>query len=248
MITYHPKLSMIIPFYNEEENVERVVLELQQVLEKEQIKYELILVNNGSTDKTGWLLDDLAKRNSGIKVITVSINHGYGWGIINGLRWACGDYLGFMGGDGQIDPSDVSKVFNTLLEGKYHLCKVNRCQREDGPIRKLTSHIFNRAFVYTFKVNVGDINGSPKIMSRTCYEQLNLCAKDWFLDAEVILKSQYLNFSIGEVPVAFHRRMGGHSSVRIRTVWEFIKNMAFYRKRGVFYESSDFMWGKRDPA
>ncbi|GAB6180754.1 hypothetical protein JCM14036_20730 [Desulfotomaculum defluvii] len=248
MDTREPKLSLVIPLYNEQENVERVVAELQQALEQEHINYELVLVDNGSTDNTGLLLTQLAKKSPTIKVVKVDQNQGYGWGIINGLRWACGDYLGFMGGDGQIDPTDVVKVYHSLLEGHYQLCKVKRYHRADGLIRKYVSHIFNIIFVYTFKVNVGDINGSPKIMSRKCYEQLNLSAKDWFLDAEVVLKSQHLNYSIGEVPVMFHRRMGGSSSVRISTIWEFFKNIFLYRKRGVCYESSDSLWGERDPA
>ncbi|MEG6522401.1 glycosyltransferase family 2 protein [Desulfotomaculum sp. 1211_IL3151] len=248
MAAKYPKLSMVIPLYNEEENVARVASELQQQLTREQIDYELVLVDNGSTDKTGLILAELAKNNPQFKVVKVSHNQGYGWGIINGLRWASGDYLGFMGGDGQIDPSDVIKVYTSMLEGNYQLCKVKRQYRGDGLIRKYISHIFNTIFVYIFKVNVGDINGSPKMMSRDCYEQLNLGAKDWFLDAEIVLKSQYLNFSVGEVPVAFHRRMGGNSSVRLSTVWEFIKNIALYRKRGVFFEDSNTMWGQRDPA
>ena len=242
------KLSLIIPMFNEEENAEKVALEIKSELEKEAIPYELILVNNGSTDRTGIILTQLAQKHSAVKVITVPQNQGYGWGILNGLRWANGDYLGFMGGDGQINPEDVTKIFRSMLQGPYHLCKVHRYQREDGLVRKIVSNIFNKLFVYTFKVNIGDINGSPKIMSRECYENLNLCSKDWFLDAEVMIKAHHQSMTIGEVPVVFRRRSGGRSSVRLGTVWEFIRNMAAYRKRGVIDESSDLMWRQGDTA
>ncbi|MEW6698680.1 MAG: glycosyltransferase family 2 protein [Bacillota bacterium] len=248
MAAQGPKLSLVIPMYNEEANAERVAGELQAELEREKIRHELVLVDNGSSDNTGFILAQLAQESPFIKVVRVPQNQGYGWGIINGLRWASGDYLGFMGGDGQIDPRDVTRVFREILTGEYQLGKVNRCQRQDGLTRKLVSHIFNKLFVYTFKVNVGDINGSPKIMSRRCYEELNLSSKDWFLDAEVMLKANYLKVTVAEVPVVFRRREAGNSSVRVGTVWEFLRNMAAYRKRGVFDEGRDIMWREGDPA
>lgn len=244
----NPSLSLVIPMFNEEDNAESVAVALQRELEQAGIPYELVLVDNGSTDNTGCILQALAKKSSTIKVITVPQNQGYGWGILNGLRWATGDYLGFMGGDGQIEPRDVIKVYQHQVAGQYQICKVRRVQREDGCLRRLISHIFNRIFVYTFKVNVGDINGSPKIMARQCYDHLILSSKDWFLDAEVIIKAQNMNFTIGEVPVIFRRRVGGCSSVRPRTVWEFLRNIATYRRRGVLYEGSDPMWGEGDTA
>ncbi|CCO09360.1 glycosyltransferase family 2 protein [Desulforamulus hydrothermalis] len=242
------KLSLVLPMYNEAANAAAVVNELIAALEKEKICFELILVDNGSRDGTGLILAKLAQGNPAVKVVRVPRNLGYGWGIINGLRWAAGEYLGFMGGDGQVDPADVPRVFKHLLAGNFQLCKVKRQKRQDGLLRKLVSHIFNKLFVYTFKVNVGDINGSPKIMTRWCYENLNLCSKDWFLDAEVVLKASYLNLSVGEIPIVFRRRQGGRSSVRPRTVWEFLRNMTIYRIRGVLREGGDFVWRQRNPA
>lgn len=242
------KLSLVIPMFNEEANAEKVTQEIIEELEKGAINYELILVNNGSSDGTGIILTKLAQENATIKTITVPENQGYGWGILNGLHWATGEYLGYMGGDGQIDPQDVAKIFKHMLKEPYPLYKAHRYRREDGPLRNFVSNIFNKLFVYTFKVNVGDINGSPKIMSRQCYECLNLSSKDWFLDAEVIIKANYLSMKVGEVPVVFRRRHGGRSSVRLCTVWEFLRNMITYHKRGVFNESSDLMWRQRDTA
>ncbi|AQS59279.1 glycosyltransferase family 2 protein [Desulforamulus ferrireducens] len=243
-----PLLSLVLPMYNEEANAAKVTKELLQELSKEDINHELVLVDNGSTDRTGIILTQLSQEHPTVKVVKVMQNQGYGWGIINGLKWANGDYLGFMGGDGQIDPRDVTRVFREAVNNDYHLCKVNRYRREDGALRNVVSYIFNKLFVYTFKVNVGDINGSPKIMTRYCYEQLGLTSKDWFLDAEIMLKAHDLALKIGEVPVVFRRRQGGSSSVRLKTLWEFLRNIAAYHKRGVWNESSDSVWREGDPA
>ncbi|MDO7787427.1 glycosyltransferase family 2 protein [Desulforamulus aquiferis] len=248
MTRNRPTLSLVIPLYNEEATAKKVAVELVEEMNKQKINYELILVNNGSRDRTGYILAKLAETYPQIKTITVPVNQGYGWGVINGLKWANGEYLGFMGGDGQIDPKDVTGVFNKILEGDLQLCKAKRCRREDGAVRKIVSHIFNKLFVYTFKVNVGDINGTPKIMTRKCYERLNLSSKDWFLDAEVMLKVNALAAPIGEIPVVFRQRQGGSSNVKIKTVWEFLRNMASYRKRRDWNESGDIMWREGDPA
>lgn len=242
------KLSLVLPMYNEEATADRVVIELEDMLQKEKLDYELVLVNNGSTDGTQEILTRLSHRSSNCRVVSVPVNHGYGWGVINGLHWASGAYLGTMGGDGQIDPADVVRVYRALLAGGYDLCKAWRITREDGAYRSFISGIFNRLFVYTFKVKCHDINGTPKIMKRKCYEQLHLAAKDWFLDAEIMLKSEALGFSIGEVPLTFKSRRGGNSHVRWQTIWEFLKNMLIYKKRGVFHESCDLVWGEGDPA
>lgn len=243
-----PKLSLVLPMYNEEDNARQVALELQTELAREGINHELVLVDNGSTDHTGQILARLAHENHAIKVVRVPVNQGYGWGIINGLRWASGDYLGFMGGDGQVKPPDVIKVFRKLVDGEYQICKVTRYRREDGVTRRIVSLIFNKLFVYTFKVNVGDINGSPKIMTRQFYQKLNLSCKDWFLDAEVMLKAVALGASIGEVPVVFNPRLGGSSNVKIGTVCEFLRNMSTYRRKGVWHESGAVMWREGDTA
>ena len=242
------KLSLIIPMYNEGDVAEEVVDELQDQFNRAQINYELVLVDNGSTDHTGEILLKMAEKDSRIKVIRIHRNQGYGWGIINGLRWASGEYLGFMGGDGQIEAGDVVRVYREMIKGQHPLCKARRFKRKDGFLRNIISLIFNKLFVYTFKVNVGDINATPKIMTRSLYNRLNLSSKDWFLDAEVLLKSNSLGVAVAEIPVVFHSRQGGSSNVKMGTVWEFLRNMAAYRLRGSRHEGSDIVWREGDPA
>ncbi|MBA7715899.1 Poly-beta-1,6-N-acetyl-D-glucosamine synthase [subsurface metagenome] len=87
--------SLVIPFYNEEKNVREVISGLSDTLERSSIDYELVLVNNGSTDKTPQILESLAKEKpDAIKVVHVSVNQGYGGGIINGLKRVSEEYVG----------------------------------------------------------------------------------------------------------------------------------------------------------
>src|SRR3989338_1815849 len=100
------ELSLVIPFYNEQENAASVVKDLQRALAKED--YELILVDNGSRDSTNQILSSLCFADSKhLKLVHVVKNEGYGNGIIIGLSHAHSPYVGYAWGDGQVPASEV---------------------------------------------------------------------------------------------------------------------------------------------
>lgn len=223
-------LSMVIPLYNEEKNIRKVVIGLSHTFERSSIDYELILVNNGSTDKTPQILESLArKRPDTIKVVHISVNQGYGWGVISGLKRVSQEYVGFMGGDGQMEPSDVLRVYSKLIDENLDLCQVKRVLRKDGPIRKFISYCYNFIFRFLFSWKVKDVNATPKIMRREIYEKFDLVSQDWFLDAEVVIKCTKMRCKVGEVSAIFHKRETGKSEVNFFTILEFVKNMIRYR-------------------
>src|SRR3989338_585824 len=108
-------LSLVLPFYNEEKNVEWVLKEMVESFDRNGLQYELIAVQNGSWDKTSDLLDSFCRRHPQIKKVTVEVNRGYGYGILQGLAAAKGRYVGYSPGDGQVPADDIARVF---LKGK----------------------------------------------------------------------------------------------------------------------------------
>lgn len=223
-------LSLVIPFYNEEESARPVVSELVNAFEKAAVDCELVLVNNGSVDATPRILQELAKEKpSRLKVVHVPVNQGYGWGIINGLKLASGDYVGHMCGDGQIRPQDVLRVFDCLRNGNYDLVKVKRTVRKDRIIRRVLSKAYNLLFFTAFNVKTLDVNSSPKILKKEALAVISPQAKDWFIDAEIMIKAKYLDLRISEVPVEFLEREKGKSHVSFATIGEFARNMLDYR-------------------
>jgi len=226
-------LSLAIPFYNEEKNINKVVSGLINSFEKASIDYKLILVNNGSYDNSPRILENLAnEKPDRITVVHVEVNQGYGWGIISGLRLADSDYVGYMCGDGQTKPDDVVGVYRLIEQDKCNLAKAKRISRGDGLWRRTISFVFNRLFWIMFRVPSQDINGTPKIFKRDWLENLYPTSKDWFIDAEVMIKARYLAMKIGEVPTEFLPREKGKSHVALATSLEFIKNMLSYRFLG----------------
>jgi glycosyltransferase involved in cell wall biosynthesis len=224
-----PELSIIIPFYNEESCCEQVLQQLVKELDFHRIDYELLPVNNGSADQTARILDRCAQSHARIRVVTVPRNEGYGWGILSGLRESTGRYVGYVDGDMQIAPSEVVRVFQHLKANGADLCKGKRITRFDGFQRKLISKIYNGVFRILFACRVNDINAKPKILRRTSYQVLHLNSKDWFIDAELILKAHALGMRIEEVDIEFLSRKQGASKVRWSTVGEFIRNILLYR-------------------
>ncbi len=228
-----PRLSLALPFYNEEENVANVIHDLENAFASEGLEnYELLAVNNGSWDKTAEILKELNQKNPRVKIVTVPVNQGLGYGILQGFKAAEGDYVGFNCGDGQISAEDVMKVWRKLITGNFDLCKVKRVVRQDGLNRRFISAIFNTLCRVLFGIKSRDVNGIPKIMKREVLERLRLVSKDWFIDAEIMIKATQAGFKIGEEPVEFLKRKGGSSHVDFRALIEFFKNLLIYRFKG----------------
>lgn len=232
--TPNMELSVAIPFYNEEANAERVVRDLLAALEPLHIPFEIIMVNNGSRDGTGEILDRLCEQDSRCKPVHLVVNAGYGGGILTGLYYCTGNYLGYVWGDGQIKGTDVARVYERIQEGDVAWAKGRRTERHYGMQRKIISRIYNFLFRFIFRLPTKDANGVPKIFSRATYEQLDISSSDWFIDAEIVIKSVRQGLKFGEVPVIFHRREKGESHVNILTVVEFIINMIRFGLGGGF--------------
>ncbi len=227
-----PLFSIVIIFYDEAENVVSVVSSLQERLESSNLDFQLILVNNGSRDNTGGLIKNFAEKDERVKMVIVSENQGYGWGIIRGLQEVDGEIIGYMGGDGQVRAEDVIKIAKEILTEDYDIVKARRAKREDGIIRKIISKLYVVLFSTMFGIPFYDINASPIVFKRELLRKLQLQSKDWFLDAEIMIKAKYLKLQIKEVPITFQNRKKGKSSVGFATVIEFLKNMLYYKFGG----------------
>ena len=229
-----PELSLAIPLYNEEENAAQVAMGLVQAFDACQLPCELVLVNNGSRDGTGRVSEELASQRAGLRAVQLSENQGYGGGILAGLRLCTGRFVGYTWGDAQVSAEDHVRVFQKLKDEPLDLCKAVRVERQDGLKRRLITVAYNRTFPVFFRVGSGDVNGCPKIFRKEALDRLALASRDWFIDAEAMIKSRQAGYRIGEVPVVFRARSRGASNVRWGTVLEFACNMVRYRLRGSF--------------
>lgn len=220
------ELSLVLPVHNQETIITSVVQKINQVLKKAGIKNEIILVENGSTDNTLIVIKNLAKKYKNIKGLVAP--KGYGSAILAGLAISKGKFVSYMPSDGQLDPKLLPKLFNLIKSGKYDLVKIKRVSRE-SLIRTIRSKVFNILARLFFKIPVLDINGSPRIFERKWLPILDLQYQDSFIDCEMAIKANFLNWKIKEIPAKTLPRLGGKSTVNIKTVIEFLINIASYR-------------------
>ena len=223
-------LGLSVPMYNEEGAAEQVIHQTMYVLRKANIPFQLAVVNNGSTDSTGAIIDNLGTQNTEVTPIHFNRNQGYGGGILAGMRALTAqnlDCVGWMWGDGQVLPDVLPKLVQACSNGS-HLAKAERTKRKDGLLRKVISKGYSIAMKST-SADSRDINGCPKIFRLDAWESLTIESQDWFLDAEVILESGRNHFQIHQEPVTMQPRQYNQSKVNVRTVLEFGVNIVKWK-------------------
>ena len=228
--TRPPDLSLVMPCFNEEAVVETTVRDLLAAFERRGRVLEIVAVDNGSRDRTGAILTAIAAKNRLVVPVRVDVNQGYGFGILSGFPSASAPWVGLICADGQVQAEDVVKLFDSAFDaataGAPKLLKVRRRFRQDGLKRKVVSVFYNLAANVIFGgLGTLDVNGNPKIFPRELLPAFDLRSKDWFLDAEIMIKAKKLGLPVVEVNVPGQLRRGGTSNVRATTCVEFLRNL-----------------------
>lgn len=226
-----PDLSLVLPCYNEEALVRQTATRLIDAFRAAGIDLELVLVDNGSSDATGEIIDEMVAEGLPVVKAAVEVNQGYGLGVLTGLRCSRGRFVGFMCVDDQVHPHDVVRLYEVAAKAKTpKLFKVRRRFRLDGRFRRIVSFAYNMLATLLFG-NLGstDLNANPKILPRAHLEAMKLSSKDWFLDAEVMIKAKRMGLPVYEMNVFALMRAEGVSHVRPATCLEFLRNLVHYR-------------------
>jgi glycosyltransferase involved in cell wall biosynthesis len=229
-----PDVSLVVPCYNEVDVIRNTATALVEAFSERRLGLELVLVDNGSSDGTGKVIDELVDEGLPAVKVTVLVNEGYGRGVLEGLRVCRGRFVGFTCADGQVEARDVVRIYEIAAQARTpKLVKVRRRFRMDGMVRKVVSVGYNVLANLLFGgLRSIDLNGNPKILPRASLERMRLTAHDWFLDAEVMLEAKRLGLDVLELNVFAQMREAGRSHVSAGTCWEFVLNLLRYRLRG----------------
>ncbi|HUL71592.1 MAG TPA: glycosyltransferase family 2 protein [Vicinamibacterales bacterium] len=240
-----PELSLIMPCFNEQEAIPHTIPQLIDAFERAGHRLELVACDNGSQDRTGEIIQQLAARGLPIVYHRVERNEGYGHGILQALPVCAAPWIGVIHADGQVDPQDAARLFDALKHrDRMTLGKVRRRFRLDGFTRKVISVIYNgMVFVLWPRLGSIDINGSPKILHRDVLAAMDLQSKDWFVDPEMMIKAYYLGVHVLEMNVFARMRSNGLSHVRASACVEFFVNLLRYRFGGALRT-----WRSRQPV
>lgn len=247
-------VSFVVPCYNEEDIIGYTLQRLWSAFEKSGYSLELVVVNNGSHDRTEEIIRAFAANHEGVVCHRVEVNEGYGWGVLNALPLCTGRWVGIIPADGQVDAEDVVRLYEAVVttDGNV-LGKVRRRFRMDGLYRKLVSTSYN-LFVRTLWPTLEsiDINGSPKLLPREAVMNMRLKSKGWLLDPEIMIKAHYMGLRVMEFNVFSRMRGNGVSHVKATTCWEFLRSLLIFRfsrewKRN-FHEMAGLKLRKKGPV
>ncbi len=203
-------ISVFFPCYNEEANVERTTLAALRTLRAVSNDFEVIIVNDGSTDRTGEIAQRLAKEHPRVRAVHNDPNLGYGGALQRGFREAIKPWVFYTDGDGQFDFEDLHKLLPLL--DRYDIVSGYRLERQDSLIRKIN------AFSWTLLVNVvfglwlRDIDCAFKIFPRRLFDQIEMKSMGALIDAEVLARANAIGYTIGQIDVGHLPRTAGEQT------------------------------------
>lgn len=212
------ELSVIVPLMNEEQNVYELYTRLTDTLTKVSANYEIILVDDGSTDRTLFAIEKFAATDPSLKFISFSRNFGHQVALSAGLENCTGDNIVLIDGDLQDPPEMIATLLNKLSEG-YDVVYARRSSRKgEGVLKKLTAKLFYRLLNKITAINIPIDTGDFRIMNRkVCAELLRMKEHNKFLRGQIA----WLGFKETFVEYRREKRSNGRSGFPYRTMFRF---------------------------
>jgi glycosyltransferase involved in cell wall biosynthesis len=203
-------ISVFLPCHNEEGNIERVVAALEFELPRIAQRHEIIVVDDGSRDRTGEIADRLVAANPRLKVVHHPLNRGYGAAVISGIRACSQPWTVLCDGDGQFKASDIARL--TAKVPEYDVVVGRRMHRADPLMRRVNGKAWTVLMRILLGIRVGDIDCGLKLFRRDLLEGMDLQAKGAMISAELMAQLAGRGARICEVDVHHLPRLSGEQS------------------------------------
>ena len=211
-------ISIILPALNEEGNIEAAIQDIQLYFHSREEKYEIIVINDGSTDSTGEIADRLVKENGSVRVIHHSINKGYGSALKEGFENSKYKYVFFTDSDRQFDIKGLDILLPLIKTDAVEIIIGYRIKRKDPFLRRFLSWGYNSLVGYLFDLNVKDIDCAFKIFRKDIFSKIEIESKNFFVNTEVLAKAMYFGFNVLEVGVPHFPRTAGKTTVTLKHI------------------------------
>lgn len=217
------ELSIFFPFWNEEENIETVVKKAIPVAEKVAARWEIIMVDDGSSDKTFEIAAKLAKNNPNLKAAKNSTNRGYGAAVKTGIKNSRYELIVFNDGDNQFDFSQVSRFLEKADIADFVIGF--RKKRLDHPFRHLLMNLLKVWNLIFFGFYFRDIDCGFKLFNKKALVKiLPLVSEGAMINTEILAKARRKNLKIAQVEVTHYPRIyGDQSGGNLRVILRAIK-------------------------
>lgn len=203
-------LSLVLPAWNEEGNIEIVIRSALDVLTRYTEGFEILVVNDGSHDRTAEIVDALAAEDSRVKPVHHPTNRGYGGAVKSGFRASTCEYVMFMDADRQFDIADIRLL--TPFVPLFDIVAGFRMERSDPIHRRINAEVFNLAVRILFDVHIRDLDCAFKIFRGDLIRSLELTSGGALLNAESMAKLRRQGATMVQVGVPHYRRVAGSAT------------------------------------
>ncbi len=228
-------LTVFYPCYNEEANVERVTQAALAAVRNITDDYEILIVNDGSKDRTGEIADRLAAEHPNVRAAHNNPNLGYGGALQRGFREATKDLVFYTDGDGQFDFEEIPKLLPLL--DQYDIVSAYRLDRKDPLIRKFNAFGWTTLVNLVFGLWLRDIDCAFKIYPRKLFDEITMKSMGALIDAEILARAKNRGYTIGQIGVHHYPREAGEQTganigVIVRAFKELMKLRGEIKREG----------------
>lgn len=222
------EISFFCPAYHDEDNLPRLIPHVHKFLSEISGKFEIIIVEDGSSDRTGEVADSLAGRYPEVRVIHHPKNMGYGAALRDGFLNARYAYVMYTDGDSQYDVAEFRPYLH-LLES-HDVLSGYAPKKVISLRRRMQSAVYNWLIAVLFFVWIKDIDCAMKIYKRRVLDSMEIKSTSAFIDAEMLIKASKKGFKIVQFPVTqYTRKSGPEGGSKWPVIWSTIKDMVKYR-------------------
>lgn len=208
--TAQPSLSIFFPAYNDAGTIASLALVAHMTARELTDDYEIIVINDGSPDHTGDLLDEMARHFEWLKVIHHSENRGYGGALRSGFAGASKDLIFYTDGDAQYDPREMKRLV-TAMTADVDFVNGYKIGRSDPWHRIIIGRVYHWFVKWVFSLPIRDVDCDFRLMRRQIFDKVVLTRSSGVICVELMKKVHDHGFRIAQVPVHHYHRTYGKS-------------------------------------
>lgn len=212
MENFNPSVSIVLPAYNEERNIEKAVESCLSVLEKISREYEVIVVDDGSKDNTGKIADKLQDKNAHVRVIHHPKNEGYASALRSGFENSKFELVFYTDSDNQFNIDELPKMLSLIKD--FDIIVGYRVNRKDSFYREVISRGYNFLIRILLGIKLKDVDCSFKLFKGDVIRKIKIEHEGWLVDTEILAKAMKKGYKIKEIPVTHYPRLNGKSTVK----------------------------------
>jgi len=217
-------ISVFFPCYNEQDNVAHTVEQALAVLKKLNADFEVIIVNDGSSDATGQIAEQIAQRNNRVKVVHHRTNLGYGAALQSGFKTAAKELVFYTDGDGQFDINEMPPLLPLIKQ--YDIVSCYRLNRQDTFIRKLNGWCWTKLVCLLFGMKIRDIDCAFKLYKREIFDNIKLSSTGALIDTEILARAIRKGYCITQTGVHHYPRTAGkQTGAKLRVIFRAFKEL-----------------------